>query len=181
MIYQHIEMCNQNQKLSSTKPELREMPVTACPKHEVEVNQSSNKSTIINFAQSYWAVNAAFETALSAYGLSGPQWDTLRILREHPGANGADIARFARVSPQAVATMLQRLEQGGLIVRRAPLRGRSVESYITPSGEALLREGDRVANEIEARMLSDFSSEEQEHFNDYLRRCTANANSDRAE
>ncbi|MEG3850966.1 MarR family transcriptional regulator [Microcoleus sp. herbarium19] len=156
------------------------MPVTACLKHEVEVNPSSNHGTIVNFQQSYWAVNAAFETALSAYGLSGPQWDTLRILREHPGANGADIARIARVSPQAVATMLQRLEQAGLIVRRPPLRGRSVESYITPSGETLLREGDRVADEIEAKMLSDFSTEEKQHFNDYLQRCSANLKCDRA-
>lgn len=138
------------------------------------MNQSSNPRTIVNFQQSYSAVNAAFETALAAYGLSGPQWDTLRILREHPGASGADIARFASVSPQAVATMLQRLEQAGLILRRGPSRGRSVCSYITPKGEALLLEGDRVAGEIEAQILSNFTSEEQELFNDYLQRCNDN-------
>lgn len=145
------------------------------------MNQSSNHRTILNFQKSYWAVNAAFETALSAYGLSGPQWDTLRILREHPGASGADIARFASVSPQAVATMLQRLEQAGLIVRRGPSRGRSMKSYITPSGEALLQEGDRVAGEIEAQILSNFSSEEQELFNDYLQRCSDNLKFDKVQ
>jgi DNA-binding MarR family transcriptional regulator len=67
--------------------------------------------------------------------------------------------------------MLQRLEQARLITRRPPSRGRAVETHLTPHGEALLQQGDRIADEIEARLFSNFSPQEQECLNEYLLRC----------
>ncbi|WP_017315657.1 MarR family winged helix-turn-helix transcriptional regulator [Mastigocladopsis repens] len=141
------------------------------------MNQSIKYHKILNLYRAQAIVEVALDAALSALGLSTAQWGTLRILREHPGASGADIARIAYVTPQAVATMLQRLEQAGLITRRPPSRGRAVETHLTPRGEALLSEGDRIADEIEARLFSSFSVEEQEIFNEYLLRCISTLDS----
>lgn len=129
---------------------------------------------ILNLARTYFAIEAAFEAALAHYGLSSAQWGVLRLLRENPGASGAEIARFARVTPQAVATMLQRLEKAELIIRQAALSGRVVETYLTAQGEELLEKGDRVAEKIEAQVFADFSVEEQARFHEYLLRCVAN-------
>jgi len=118
-------------------------------------------------------MQGAFEEALSDYGLSSPQWGILRLLQENPGASGAEIARFARVTPQAVATMLQRLEKADLIIRQAAQSGRVVETYLTAQGEDLLEKGARVAEKLEAQIFADFSVEEQARFNEYLLRCVA--------
>jgi DNA-binding MarR family transcriptional regulator len=121
----------------------------------------------------YIELQATFETALAPYGLSEPQWDTLRTLRDRPGASGADIARATKVSPQAVATMLQRLEKAELIERRSA-QGRVVETYLSEAGEALLKKGDATAIQIEARLLTGFSAEERSQFQDFLLRCAKN-------
>lgn len=142
-----------------------------CLEYGADVNQSINYRKILNLYRANAVVEVALDAALSPIGLSVAQWGTLRILREHPGASGADIARIAFVTPQAVATMLQRLEQARLITRRPPSRGRAVETHLTPHGEALLQQGDRIADEVEARLFSNFSPQEQECLNEYLLRC----------
>jgi DNA-binding MarR family transcriptional regulator len=140
----------------------------------ISVNSFPNYQKIVNLNRAYSAVEAAFEAALSPLGLSPEQWDVLRHLREHSGASGADIARCAKVTPQAVATMLQRLEKSRLITRRSSERGRVVEAYLTAQGEALLQKGDEIAEKIEVQVFSTFSQDEQEQFNRLLLRCIEN-------
>ncbi|NJL22430.1 MAG: MarR family transcriptional regulator [Leptolyngbyaceae cyanobacterium SM1_3_5] len=132
--------------------------------------------TVLNMEQTMLALNAAFETALSEFGLGLAQWDTLRQLRDHPGASGAEIARLVKVTPQAVATMLQRLEKAQLITRREAATGRVVKTYLTPQSELLLQKGEQIAEQIEARAFSAFSAEEKEQFNHHLHQCIASLN-----
>jgi DNA-binding MarR family transcriptional regulator len=129
---------------------------------------------LLSLYRTYASVEAAFEAALAPLGLSSAQWDILRCLREHPGASGADIARSAKVTPQAVATMLQRLEKAKLILRCASERGRVVEAYLTAQGEVLLKQGDRIAEQIEAQVFTKFTQDEKEQFNQLLLRCIEN-------
>lgn len=138
---------------------------------------SSSYQQLLSIYGLYIEIQAAFEAALAPYGLSEPQWDTLRTLRDQPGASGAEIARSTKVSPQAVATMLQRLEKAGLIVRRSA-QGRVMETYLSEVGEALLQKGDAIAIEIEAKVLSGFSAKERSQFQDYLLRCAKNLKQD---
>ncbi len=141
------------------------------------MNSPLNYQKIVNLNRTYSAIEAAFEAALSPLGLSPEQWDVLRGLREHPGASGADIARHAKVTPQAVATMLQRLEKSGLISRRSSERGRVVEAYLTVQGESLLQKGDAIAEQIEAQVFSTFTQDEQDQFNAFLLQCIKNLGS----
>ena len=119
-------------------------------------------------------VEKTFERELSSFGLSIEQWDILRQLGDLPGASGAEIARQTRVSPQAVATMLQRLEKAELVTRRSAERGRAIEAYLTAKGEELLAHGERIATRVEAEVFSTFTPEEQDQFNDFLVRCAEN-------
>lgn len=138
------------------------------------MNSRPSYAKILNFYRAYCAIDAAFDAALSQFGLSSAQWDVLRLLREQPGASGADIARGLNVTPQAVATMLQRLEKAGLLDRRSPARGRAFGAYLTSQGKALLQRGDCVAEEIDSQVFSTFTLEEQEHFNQALLQCIEN-------
>jgi DNA-binding MarR family transcriptional regulator len=138
-----------------------------------------NYRKILNIYRASAIVEVVLDAALAPLGLSSAQWGTLRIVHEHPGASGADIARFAFVTPQAVATMLQRLEQAGLITRRPSSRGRVVETHLTPHGKALLQKSECIADKVEAQLFSHFNAQEQENFNDYLIRSIENLDSKR--
>ena len=130
--------------------------------------------TILNIANAYVAIEKTFERELFGFGLSMEQWDILRQLNDRPGASGAEIARQTRVSPQAVATMLQRLEKAELVTRRSAERGRAIEAYLTTKGEELLAHGERIATRVEAQVFSTFTPEERAQFNDFLVRCVEN-------
>ncbi len=124
------------------------------------------------------SVKVGFEVTLASHKLrlSDSQWSTLRFLLESPGASGAEIARHTKVSPQAVTTMLQRMEKAGLITRQSA-SGRVVETHLTDAGKEMLRKGDAVVNEVADNMFSGFSAEEQKQFHEYMQRCIANLDS----
>ncbi|MFQ4135864.1 MarR family winged helix-turn-helix transcriptional regulator [Nodosilinea sp. PGN35] len=126
---------------------------------------------IVTLHRVHAAMEAAFNAALAEVGLSAAQWDILRLLHHSPGASGADIARYARVTPQAVTTMLRRLEKAGLLRRQAANKGRAVGSYLSPRGEAALREGDRIAAQSEAQVTLAFTPDQQARFQADLERC----------
>ena len=164
-------------KFDSGKIELA--PIVGCPKCGEKVNQPTNYPKILNLYRATAVLEVVLDAALSSLGLSAAQWGTLRIVREHPGASGADIARLAFVTPQAVTTMLQRLEQAQLITRRRSSRGRVVETHLTPHGEALLSQGDRIAEKIEAHCFLNFTQQEQESFSESLLRSISNLESNK--
>ncbi|BDA72096.1 MarR family transcriptional regulator [Rivularia sp. IAM M-261] len=138
------------------------------------MNQFTSNSKIINVYRASAVLESVLDTALAPIGLTTAQWGALRIIYENPGSSGADMSRIAFVSPQAAATMLQRLDQAKLITRRPPKRGRILETYLTERGEELLREGDHIVDETEARFFSNFTPTEQKDFNEYLLRSIAN-------
>jgi DNA-binding MarR family transcriptional regulator len=143
-------------------------------KLESDLNQPFTQRKIINVYRAAAILGVALDSTLATLGLSVEQWGVLRIIYEHPGVSGADIARFASVTPQAVASMLKRLERAELITRRLPSRGRSLGTHLTPKGDALLRRGEKIAEQIEVQFFATFTTAEIEHFNENLLRCIAN-------
>jgi DNA-binding MarR family transcriptional regulator len=137
-------------------------------------NHSPAYRTLLNIANAHAAIDKMFDRELSGFGLSMEQWDILRHLSTLPGASGAEIARLAGISPQAVATMLQRMEKAELVTRRSARQGRALEAYLTTKGKELLAYGERIAIQVDAQAFSTYTPEEREQFNDLLVRCIKN-------
>jgi DNA-binding MarR family transcriptional regulator len=127
--------------------------------------------TLITLHRVHAAMESVINAALVEVGLSAAQWDILRLLHRSPGASGADIARYAKVTPQAVTTMLRRLEKAGLLTRRAAAKGRVVGSYLTPEGESALEKGDCIVAQVEALVNSAFTPAQQNQLLTYLGQC----------
>ncbi|MES1151347.1 MAG: ROK family transcriptional regulator [Dongia sp.] len=62
----------------------------------------------------------------------------LSLVRQHGALAKADIARLTGLSPQTVSVIMRRLEDEGLLVRQAPVRGRvgqpSIPMTLAPDG-----------------------------------------------
>jgi DNA-binding MarR family transcriptional regulator len=85
----------------------------------------------------------ALDRELANLGTTFPQWFALGEIAKKEGASAHWLAVKTFQSDQAFGTLANRLEAQGLI-SRLPGDGRKVAHYLTPSGEAMLAEGNAV-------------------------------------
>ncbi|WP_327096140.1 MarR family transcriptional regulator [Nocardia vinacea] len=99
------------------------------------------------------AVQAVKEQGLRPLGMAVAHYSLLMSLHVDPGLTGAELARRLGVTPQAVASLVARLEQRGHLERRAhPRHGHVQELYVTDAGQQALHTADAVIAEIEQRI-----------------------------
>lgn len=99
------------------------------------------------------AVQALKEQRLRPLGMAGAHYSLLMSVDAAPGLTGAELARRLGVTPQAVASLVARLEGRGELERRPHPRHRNVqELYLTDAGRDILRSADAEIAEIEKRI-----------------------------
>lgn len=95
---------------------------------------------------------------LEEIGVDARDWTTLAFLAERPYSSNAELSRRIGVTPQAVHTVILRLERRQLIERhKDPNHGRIARFTLTTSGQATLDQCNAVADEVEKRALTDLS------------------------
>jgi DNA-binding MarR family transcriptional regulator len=110
--------------------------------------------------QAQWRHHRTLDARLHAIGSTIVQWDALRAIAASPGASAHDLAMATFQSDQAFGTLANRLVSQALIERR-PGHGRRIAHYLTPSGEATLRAGSRVAHEVLTESFADLSDRDR--------------------
>jgi DNA-binding MarR family transcriptional regulator len=99
------------------------------------------------------AVDDMKERRLRAIGLVVSHYAMLINIHSDPGLTGAELARRLNVTPQAVASLADRLEKRGQLERRAHPRHRHVqELHLTDLGREALREADAIVAQVEAEI-----------------------------
>jgi DNA-binding MarR family transcriptional regulator len=100
--------------------------------------------------------------ALNPLGLSLPDFVCMRMLLMSPGASSAELARLGNVSPQAMNTVLHRLENAQIVSRPASVAsGRALPASLTTEGRTLLKRAESAVQEADARVLGKLSPSEQ--------------------
>ncbi|QLL09199.1 MarR family winged helix-turn-helix transcriptional regulator [Mycobacterium vicinigordonae] len=103
--------------------------------------------------------------ALGPLGLTLPEFVCLRILSHSPGSSSAELARHASVTPQAMNTVLRKLEDIGAVSRPASVSaGRALPAALTSHGRALLKRAETVVHAADARILAKLTEREQRDF-----------------
>jgi DNA-binding MarR family transcriptional regulator len=121
------------------------------------------------------SLRAAMDAALRNLDITTPQYSVLAFLEESPGLSSAQLARRGFVSPQTMNRIVANLEASGLIERGPnPEVGRVLEATLTARGRGLLVDCHQRVQEVEARMLADFTEEERRQLADLLERCASN-------
>ncbi|MBZ3900413.1 MarR family winged helix-turn-helix transcriptional regulator [Streptomyces griseiscabiei] len=99
------------------------------------------------------AVQALKEQRLRSMGMAAAHYSLLISLHADPGLTGAELARRLNVTPQAVASLVARLDDRGQLERRPHARHRHVqELHLTDAGRDALRRADAVIAEIEQQI-----------------------------
>jgi DNA-binding MarR family transcriptional regulator len=103
--------------------------------------------------------------ALTPLGLSLPEFVCMRMLSMAPGASSAELARLGNVSPQAMNTVLHKLENAQMVTRPASVAsGRALPASLTADGRTLLKRAEAAVREADARVLAKLSASQQREF-----------------
>ena len=112
---------------------------------------------------------------LKGTGLTSGQPKVLDYLKDHDGASQKDIAHGCHIEPGTLTTLLNRMEEIGLVERRM-LGGnrRSFYVFMTDLGKAKLKLVTDAFNELEEEAFSDISAEDRENFMDLFQKIYKN-------
>ncbi len=103
--------------------------------------------------------------ALTPLCLTLPEFVCMRMLSMAPGASSAELARLGNVSPQAMNTVLHKLENAQMVTRPASVAsGRALPASLTPEGRTLLKRAESAVREADARVLGKLPAAEQREF-----------------
>jgi DNA-binding MarR family transcriptional regulator len=128
----------------------------------------------LNLLRTLDSLQSEFHQFFSAHGLSGPQYNVLRILRGHGGDGVASqvIASQMITRTPDITRLVDRLAEAGLVCRAKTSQDRRVVLVcITPAGLELLARIDQPLLDLHRRQLSHMGRDELETLNRLLVRA----------
>ncbi len=112
-----------------------------------------------NCRRAYLAIMPLFDARMEQYALRAVDFSVLTLINANPSLTQRRLAQAVNVSPPNMATLLDKLEQRGLLLRqRNPLDKRSQTLVLTTEGARLCAKAETTASELETQataMLSD--------------------------
>ena len=128
-------------------------------RHELRQSRpfrSREEEAYLSIVRTAAVLTDAFEQLLKPYGISGTQYNVLRILRG-AGAEGLcrnEVRDRLLTRMPDVTRLLDRMEEAGLVTReRSSEDRRMVTTRLTPEGKRLVDQLDSVVPEEHERML----------------------------
>ncbi|ORV39709.1 transcriptional regulator [Mycolicibacter engbaekii] len=120
------------------------------------------------------ALRPQVTAVLGPLGLTLPEFACLRVLSLRPGLSSAELARHAGVTPQAMNTVLHRLENRGAVSRPDSVpSGRALPATLTEAGRDLLTKAEQAVRVADGRVLAALSTSEQHRLREMLERIGA--------
>ena len=132
---------------------------------------------ILSYAQHYKKYyTAQFEGAAAAYGLNQLEIDILLFLHNNPElCTASDICRYRVLAKSNVSAAVERLRSRGVLtVSPAPGNRRQRLLGFTDEGRTMATALAEIQRRSIEPLFADFTPEEQQALQDYLRRMDAN-------
>lgn len=102
---------------------------------------------------------------LGPLGLTLPEFVCLRMLSMNPGLSSAELSRNSNVTPQAMNTVLRRLEEVGAVARPTSVSsGRALPASLTSQGRTLLKRAEAAVRVADSRILAKLTAAQQREF-----------------
>ena len=104
----------------------------------------------------------AFDERVRNKGITRPQWRVLGLLNRFGGSTQVTLAEMMDVEPITLGRMIDRMQDAGLVERRAdPNDRRAWRIHLTPIGESRLDDLKPLATELFADAVSGLTDKQQ--------------------
>lgn len=111
----------------------------------------------------------SFDERARTIGVTRPQWQVLSVLHRMEGINQGGLAEILEVEPITAGRMIDRMQDGGLVERRAdPADRRAWRLYLTPRGRELLEQLQPLAEETADLALEGLPAADKERLLEVL-------------
>ena len=131
--------------------------------------------TMKNFRQADRSFRRAIEKKVACTGVYRSQHQMLMNLGKNPDCSQMELAQKLDITPAAVTTTIKKLEKEGYITRLVREEDNRVNQIgITEKGQEIIAQSIRLFDEVERKALRDFTEEEVERLNDYVKRIRKN-------
>jgi DNA-binding MarR family transcriptional regulator len=117
----------------------------------------------------------AFDAEARSIGITGQQWRVLAALARHPGIRQTHVADLMEVEPITLSRMIDRLQESGMVERRAdPADRRAWCLHLTDQAIPLVEDMRAIANRLLDVALDGFTPAELDSFADFVARFRSN-------
>jgi MarR family transcriptional regulator for hemolysin len=104
----------------------------------------------------------AYDQLMKPLGVTRAQWWVLAHLSRHDGMMQTELADALDVGKASLGTLIERLEVGGLVLRREdPTDRRAKRVYMARSGHELLQRMTEEENQFNERILAGLSASDR--------------------
>lgn len=117
----------------------------------------------------------AFDARSRCLGITGQQWRVLVTVFRNPGINQGNAAEIIEVEPITLSRMVDRLQDAGMVERRAdPGDRRAWCLHLTDKALPLIEAMRVIADDLLEIAFGGFTPDEREHFTATIDRFRAN-------
>lgn len=121
------------------------------------------------------AIHKRLLARLKDTGLTIGQPKVLEYLREHDGANQAEIARACRIEAATLTSLLNRMEERGMLQRRSRTDNRrSFFIFLTPLGAELAQRVAETFEQLDQEAFRNIDEVQRREFLKLLQQVRAN-------
>ncbi len=108
------------------------------------------------------AIIGLFLERMAPYGLRPVDFSILSLVRHNPGITSRQLCAHLGILPPNVVAMVASLLERGWAERRPHARdGRAMSLFLTPAGEALMRDAEVTAAQLEVEATARLSAAER--------------------
>ena len=112
-----------------------------------------------------------FLQRMAVYGMRQVDFSVMSLITHNAGITSRQLSAALSIQPPNLVAMINALESRALIVRKPhPRDGRAVGLHVTPSGQKLMRDAERTAQELETEATARLSAAERKTLNRLLQK-----------
>ena len=133
-------------------------------------------------AETAHAMRRTFDRRAASLGATRAQWKVLFRLTRMPGLRQVELADMMDIEPITLSRIVDRLDEAGLVERRAdPADRRAWRLYVTDKAQPLVAELRRLGTELAAEAFAGLTPERLEFLRETLAQVRDNLSSGNAQ
>ena len=140
-----------------------------------EVDQSELLDLLgYNVRRAYLVIQSSFDAQIEKFELRQADFAVLSTLRHNPGINQKTLAETLAIAPPNMATLLDRLESSGLLMRQRSTSDKRIQLVtLTPQGARLHTQALKAVKKADEAAVHKLSGNEREQLKALLSKIFA--------